>query len=97
MGVGFFGFMPEGRKRSRSFRRIYVKTPGGRTVIHYKRRKPGRAKCGCGAVLMGAPRGIPSVMRKLSKTEKRPERPFGGVLCSKCMRAKIKSDCMASK
>ena len=25
-------------------------------------------------------------IRKLAKTERRPERPFGGVLCSECMR-----------
>jgi large subunit ribosomal protein L34e len=25
-------------------------------------------------------------MRKLAKTKKRPERPYGGNLCSECMR-----------
>jgi large subunit ribosomal protein L34e len=67
-----------------------VKTPGGRTVTHYKRRKPKSAKCGkCGAVLKGVPRELPSKMRKVSKTAKRPERPYAGVLCSRCMRAKF--------
>jgi len=26
-------------------------------------------------------------MQKLAKTKKRPERPYGGNLCSKCMRS----------
>ncbi len=83
--------MVEGKKKSRRLRRIFVKTPGGKTVIHYKRRKPKAAKCVCGAKLMGVPRDIPSKIKKLAKTEKRPERPYGGNLCSKCMRAKIKA------
>ena len=40
---------------------------------------------------MGTPRDIPAKIKKLAKTEKRPERPYGGNLCSKCTRAKIKS------
>lgn len=83
--------MVAGNKRSRTFRRVYVKTPGGKVVIHYKRRKPNSMKCSCGAVLKGSPRGIPSRMKKLSKTQKRCERPYGGNLCSKCMRLKIKA------
>ncbi len=31
-------------------------------------------------------------MRQLPKTMKRPERPYGGVLCSRCMRQLIKDD-----
>jgi len=76
------------RLRSRSFRRVYVKTPGGDVVIHYKKRKPKSAHCGkCGAVLKGVPRELPYKLGKLAKTERRPERPYGGVLCSGCMRA----------
>jgi len=82
--------MPEGAKRSRSLRRVFKRTPGGRNVIHYSRRKPSKAKCKeCGAVLAGVANERPSKMGKLSKTEKRPSRPFGGVLCSKCTRAHI--------
>ena len=79
--------MPAPSKRSRSLRRIFVKTPGGRTTIHYKYRKPSSAKCGkCGAVLKGIIRERPYKMRKIAKTKKRPTRPYGGVLCTKCMR-----------
>ena len=82
--------MPAPRLRTRSLRRIYTKVPGGRTVLHYKKRKPNAAKCGnCGAVLKGIPKELPFRMRKMAKTRKRPERPYGGVLCSKCMRQAI--------
>lgn len=75
------------RFRSRSFRRIFVKTPGGNTVLRHERRKPGKAVCSeCGLILAGVPREIPAKIKKLSKTERRPQRPYGGVLCSKCMR-----------
>ncbi|MBI2148086.1 50S ribosomal protein L34e [Candidatus Woesearchaeota archaeon] len=75
------------RFRSRRFRRANVRTPGGNTVIHYKFRKPGKPQCSnCGEYLKGVARGRVSSISKLAKTQKRPERPFGGVLCSRCMR-----------
>jgi len=78
-------------QRSRSKRRIKVKTPGGNNVIHYRARKPAKAKCAeCGKILPGVPRERPIHMRKMAKTEKRPERPFGGKLCSSCSRKTIK-------
>ncbi|MBL7169713.1 MAG: 50S ribosomal protein L34e [Candidatus Aenigmarchaeota archaeon] len=73
--------------RSRSLKRSQKKVPGGRTVTHYRRRKPSLAKCAkCGSLLKGVPRLRPSDLRKLPKTKKRPERPYGGNLCSSCMR-----------
>ncbi len=82
--------MVEGKKKSRTFRRVYVKTPGGKTVLHYRRRKPAKAQCGnCGALLKGVPQARVYKMRNMPKTMKRPERPYGGVLCTRCMRAKI--------
>jgi len=75
------------RQRSRSLRKIYVKTPGGKTTVHYKRQKPSIAKCGkCGSKLKGVVRARPYKMKKMAKSKKRPERPYGGVLCSNCMR-----------
>jgi len=77
-----------GRYKSRkSYRQLTVKTPGGRTVVHYKKKKPSKAKCGeCGALLKGTLRERPYKMKNISKTKKRPERPYGGYLCSKCAR-----------
>ena len=82
--------MVSGRHKSRKLRRIHVTTPGTRRVIHYEKRKPKIAHCAnCGAMLKGVPRQRPNKMRNMPKTRKRPERPFGGVLCSRCTRMKI--------
>lgn len=79
--------MPAPKQRSRSLRKIFTKVPGGAVKVHFKKRKPKIAKCGnCGAVLKGIPRELPFKMRSMAKTKKRPERPYGGVLCSRCMR-----------
>jgi len=79
------------KHKSRSLRRIFKKLPGGKINIHYKKRKPGKARCSdCSKPLIGVPRELPSKMQNLAKTKKRPERPYGGVLCSKCMRKKLK-------
>ena len=86
----FLKIMPAPRLRSRSLRKIFTKVSGGRTIVHYKKRKPKAARCGnCGAALNGIPREFPFRMRKMATTKKRPERPYGGVLCSRCMRMEI--------
>ncbi len=82
--------MPERYKRSRSLRKIKRKVPGGRTALHYERKKPKAARCGkCKAVLKGIPRERPYKMAKMAKSKKRTQRPYGGNLCSRCMRALI--------
>jgi large subunit ribosomal protein L34e len=79
--------MVEGAKRSGRFAKKNVVTPGGRNKRVFSERNPNPARCGgCGAVLKGIPRDV----QGLSKTQKRPERPFGGVLCGSCMREEIK-------
>jgi len=76
--------------RSRSLKRVVRRTPGGRTVVHYERRKNTVMRCGrCGAPLSGVPIKD-SERRKLPRTAKRPERMFGGVLCPKCLREVLK-------
>ncbi len=75
-------------RRTRTYRRIYAKTPGGHVVLHYGRRKPGKAQCAsCEKFLAGVPHGLPYKVRRLPKTARRPERPFGGNLCGACMRS----------
>lgn len=70
---------------------MHVRTPGGRTVIHYEKRRPGPARCAiCGRTLNGVPRLRPVELRKLPKTAKRPERPFGGTLCPSCLEKLLK-------
>ncbi len=83
--------MPAPRFRSRSMKRRLKKTPGGRKVIHYERGKLKLAHCAnCGKQLGGVPSLRIGKMKKLSKTQKRPQRIFGGVLCPKCVKDKIK-------
>lgn len=82
--------MPQPRYRSRTMRRIAVTTPGGERKTHYERRKPSKAKCSmCGRVLPGVARGTPTQVKKMPKTARRPERPYGGVLCTQCMRKEM--------
>ena len=79
--------MPEGKRKSRSQRRVYVRTPSSKSVLHYRARKPSKAVCGtCGAVLKGVPRETPAKLSKIPKSGRSPERPFGGKLCSACSR-----------
>lgn len=82
--------MVGGMHKSRTMRRVLRRTPGKKVVMHYMLRKPARASCAsCGKQLAGVPRARPAVMRNLPKTAKRPERPFGGVLCSACTRKEM--------
>jgi len=83
--------MPRGMFKSRTLRRVFVKTHSGKNKLHYRRRKPSRAHCaGCGAILVTVPRELPAGMRNISKSKKRPERPYGGTLCTKCLRMMMK-------
>lgn len=77
------------RYRSRSLRKVYVRTPSGETKVHYRYKKPKVARCSCGALLKGIPRERPYKMINLAKSKKKNARPFGGNLCSKCMREEI--------
>lgn len=88
-----------GRFKSRKgLRMLFVRTPGGRTVVHFKRKKPSKAKCSnCSKILHGVPRELPFKMENLSKTKKRPERPYGGVLCSCCTRLLLREQARTKK
>ena len=79
--------MPANRFRSRSYKRVHKNTPGGRNVLRYK-----KICAECGKVLHGVPRGRPYEIRKLSKSARRPNRPFGGHLCSSCTRKHFKNE-----
>lgn len=80
----------EARQKSRSLRRIQRRIPSGKVVTHYMVRKPSKAQCAaCGAVLHGVPRASSSEMHAIPKSQRRPERPYGGKLCSACSREAI--------
>lgn len=84
--------MPRPNKRSRTLRRIFRKVPSGTRLV-YSKRKPRKAICsGCGSNLLGVLNERPYKMRTSAKSKKRPERPYGGNLCSECMREKIREN-----
>jgi large subunit ribosomal protein L34e len=75
----------------RKAKKIKKRTPSGRSVMRRGRRKPSPAKCaGCGARLHGMPSLRPTALKKLPKSKRRPNRPYGGNLCSRCMRELFK-------
>lgn len=78
--------MPHGSRKSRTYRRVFRRVPSGESRLFYKKRKPSKAVCVCGKNLQGVARATPCKMQNMPKTAKRPERPFGGVLCGQCMR-----------
>jgi len=90
--------MPSGKHKSGRYRKIFVKTPGGRVKIHYREYKPGKAKCAsCKSPLAGVPSGSHNKIANLPKSQKRPERPYGGNLCSACTRLLLKAKARESR
>ena len=84
--------MPTPAQRSRSFRRRRMTTPGGTLKVKYQKKQPKIARCAeCKKPLHGVPRGLPSELNKLKKTQLRPDRPYGGNLCAPCTRAKMRN------
>ncbi|MBI4010309.1 MAG: 50S ribosomal protein L34e [Candidatus Aenigmarchaeota archaeon] len=66
-------------------KKIKVRTPSGKLVIRSGRRKIGINRCAnCKAELHGMPRMHAAAAGKLSKTERRPTRIYGGYLCGNC-------------
>ncbi len=81
---------PRNNTKSAIWKKIRV--PSGVSRLHIKRKKVNAAHCaGCGSELAGVPSKRPYEMHKLSKTQKRPERMYGGVLCGNCVKEKIKA------
>ncbi len=67
---------------SRSKRKFTTKLPGGRLKTTEARRKPARIMCPVtGNPLNGVPR-----VRKTHKSNKAPNRPYGGVLSSRVVK-----------
>jgi large subunit ribosomal protein L34e len=83
--------MPTPRHRTRSKKRVYKTLPGGRKTIHYKSEVISSSRCSlCGRQIGGIPQGSLSKIRKLTRTEKRISRPYGGKLCYKCLKDALK-------
>ena len=75
-----------------------MRLPGKANVVHYDRRLPERAHCRlCGAELHGVPVLKMNRFKNLPKTQKRPERPYGGNLCPSCLKLHAKQAVFAAK
>lgn len=65
--------------------KIKKRTPSGKVRIVERRKKPSVAKCAiCKKPLHGVPRVTAYKLRKLPKSKRRVERPYGGYLCATC-------------
>jgi large subunit ribosomal protein L34e len=65
-----------------------VRTPGGRLVWRPVEFKRGEARCAwCRGELHGTPALPKTEMRRIPKSSRRPERPYGGYLCPRCLRS----------
>ncbi|MDG2671343.1 60S ribosomal protein L34, partial [Vibrio parahaemolyticus] len=69
------------------------RTPGNRIVYLYTKKVGKAPKSACG-VCPGRLRGVravrPKVLMRLSKTKKHVSRAYGGSMCAKCLRDRIK-------
>ena len=80
--------MPAPRYRSRSLRRIKVKT-ASKVTTRYRKRKPSKSRCSeCGKDLKGITRVRATKLKAIAKSKKSPSRPFAN-LCSSCSRKKL--------
>ncbi|HDP73855.1 MAG TPA: 50S ribosomal protein L34e [Candidatus Woesearchaeota archaeon] len=78
--------------KSRSLRKVFVKVPGNEVKVHFRERKEKKRACAeCGKILPGMFRNSPG-NSKPAKTKRKPSRPFGGILCSSCMRKKVQAN-----
>ena len=81
--------MVRGKYKSRTYARKRVVTPGGKNVLRHSLRKPKKARSVKGEILHGVARERPGKLRKLSKSQRAPSRPFAGQLSSMEMRREI--------
>ncbi len=79
------------RFKTKASKKVRKRTPGVRTVTHYKKKKTAKHVCAvCKGLLLGVPRGRIIEIKKMLKSQRVPERPFAGQLCSKCTREVLK-------
>ncbi len=81
--------MVHGANKSRSRKRHFVRTTK-QTVVRYAEKRPSAPSSPLGKPLAGVARGTKTTLNKLAKTQKRPNRPYGGQLTSAEMRAVLK-------
>lgn len=79
--------------RSNSVKKVRIKLPSGSLTTHFKKEKPSRTKCKeCGSEVHGLPRLKPVRYSNLNKSARTISRKYGGELCSRCSRERIKKN-----
>ena len=77
------------RRAQRTRKKMKIVTPGARTVVHFKQKKPSHTKCGNCGMKISRSRLNPIELKRTPKVRRRPERPLPH-LCPVCMREEIK-------
>ncbi|MDK2413293.1 large ribosomal subunit protein eL34 [Penaeus vannamei] len=73
-----------------SNKRRIVRTPGGRLVYQYVKKRGKRAACGnCKRELAGVVRCRPYELKRMPKYKKKVARAYGGSLCHTCVRERV--------
>ncbi|XP_042891897.1 60S ribosomal protein L34-like isoform X2 [Penaeus japonicus] len=73
-----------------SNKRRIVRTPGGRLVYQYVKKRGKRAACGnCKRELAGVVRCRPYELKRMPKHRKKVSRAYGGSLCHTCVRERV--------
>ena len=76
--------------RTKSNKIRAVKTPGGKLVGRYLKKRGSGVKCGdCGTRLQGIPCARPKEFKNMHKREKSVSRAYGGSRCAGCVRKRI--------
>ena len=82
--------MVSGRLKSRSLRRVKVRTPSGNTVTHHRQRNRSANKCAVTKKpLQGIPRLTSRKFKNLNKSQKTVSRPYGGYMSHVALKNKI--------
>ena len=77
-------------RKSRSLKRVNVKTPSGKNVIHHKKRNRQLPKCAISKKpLRGIPRLTNTKFKNLNLSSKRVSRKYGGYMSSTALKEKI--------
>ncbi|KAG5192483.1 ribosomal protein L34e-domain-containing protein [Tribonema minus] len=67
-----------------------VRTPGGKHVAHYRKKKANGPKCGdCKIALPGIACLRPKEYKNLKRREKTVSRAYGGSRCAACVRQRV--------
>ncbi len=83
--------MPRPSQRTRSRKHSPKRLPGGDATIHFKKEKVKASRCArCDRILAGVPRLPQSKTGKLTASQKRIQRVYGGQLCHVCLQDLLK-------